>query len=382
MPSPIEPAPHGGPCSPRAFALCLLVCAALQIAENLLPRLPIFPWLKLGLSHVVLLPFLLRFGAPAASSLLLGRNLLTLLFAAGSLSSFLIGTASGLAALLLGGGLVRAAVARGLLGMVGAGMLMAAFMNAAQLATVEGLFIRHAAFWFQAAPMLVWSAVSGAMVAWLAHRARPALEELFMETGEAEVRGGAPDSGSRVGFAACLAVLVGLFLLPGPALQGAAFVLVLAFSALRGRLGEGFLNLARGWPWFLYLAWLHLLFGEGEYLAGAWVTRPGLEAFLAYGARLASLILLGPHLAASFPRRDLAGARAAWVRGMVAALPLLPGLHAAAMGSGRALLRSLRPRGRRGAEGAVDMDADPGVSQVLRSLADGFRAALGGGASR
>ncbi|HLP41026.1 MAG TPA: hypothetical protein VK465_05930, partial [Fibrobacteria bacterium] len=90
-------------------------------------------------------------------------------------------------------------------------------------------------------------------------------------------------------------------------------------------------------------------------------------------------------LAASFPRRDLAGARAAWVRGMVAALPLLPGLHAAAMGSGRALLRSLRPRGGaggRGAENAEDMDADPGVSQVLRSLADGFRAAMGDGAYR
>src|SRR5262245_15899678 len=101
MPSPIEGGGTGprpaqpGALTPRVFALCLLMCASLQIMENLLPRIPVFPWLKLGLSYVIVLPFLLRFGAMAAASLLLGRNLLTLIFAGQALTTFLVGTASG-----------------------------------------------------------------------------------------------------------------------------------------------------------------------------------------------------------------------------------------------------------------------------------------------
>ena len=120
------------------------------------------------------------------------------------------------------------------------------------------------------------------------------------------------------------------------------------------------------WPWYLYLDWLDLLLGEVEYLAGGWVTRPGAEAFLLHGSRRGSLILLGPHLAAAFPRRWLSGpgwgSASPYARGLLAALPALPGLHAAALGSGRAFLGALRGKGEAG---------------VLRALADGFRRSLG-----
>lgn len=389
MPSPTEGdpreralPPRDGAVTARCFALCLLLSAALQIMENMLPRLPLFPWLKLGLSHLILLPFLLRFGPGPAGALLLGRNLLTLLFAAGALSTFLIGTVSGLAAMMAGGWLARGAVSRGILGMTGAGMLMAALMNLSQLAVVEGLFIRHMAFFFQLAPMLAWSAVSGAAIAYLAHRSRPVLEGIFSEgdgPGEespGRVQGGGlagpvpdltglvPPGGTRKGTAAFLlwlAVIAALFLVPSLHFQAAAMAGLLAFSAWRGMLGKGLINLARSWPWFLYLAWLHLLLGDGEYLWGSWVTRPGAEAFLFYGARLGALVLLGPHLALSFPGHWLAGSVSPYVRGLVAALPLLPGLHGAAVGAGKAFFRALRGGGEAG---------------VLRGLADGFRAEL------
>lgn len=354
--------------SARAFALCLLLSAALQIMENVLPRLPVFPWLKLGLSHVVLLPFLLRYGPAAAGALLLGRNLLTLLFAAGPLSTFLIGTASGLLAIGAGGWLVRAAVERGLLGLLGAGMAMAALMNLAQLAVVEALFIRHAAFWFQLAPMLLWSALSGAAVAWLARRSRSVLEPLFEERDSDAV---SRDEGSRrhpAAFLACAAAVAGLFALDSLPGQAAALALLLGFSAWRRTLRAGLVNILRAWPWFFYLAWLHLFFGDGEYLAGGFVTRPGAEAFLLYAARLASLVLLGPHLAESFPRHWLTGRASPYARGLVATLPLLPGLHAAALGAGRAFFRALK-------EG--EAVGGGGEARVLRGLADGFREALG-----
>lgn len=383
MPSPTDGRPDRA-VSARCFALCLLLSAALQIMENMLPRLPLFPWLKLGLSHLILLPFLLRFGPGAAGALLLGRNLLTLLFAAGALSTFLIGTVSGLAAMMAGGWLARGAVSRGILGMTGAGMLMAALMNMSQLAVVEGLFIRHMAFFFQLAPMLAWSTVSGAAVAYLAHRSRPVLEEIFSEgsgpgkEGASGVPGGLPGDGlpglvppggsgkGPVAFYLVLAAIAALFLIPSLHFQAGAMASLLAFSAWRGMLGRGLINLARSWPWFLYLGWLHLLLGDGEYLWGSWVTRPGAEAFLFYGARLAALVLLGPHLAQSFPRHWLAGSVSPYVRGLVATLPLLPGLHGAAVGASRAFFRALRGGGEAG---------------VLRGLADGFRAELARSAS-
>lgn len=358
--------------SAEAFALSLLLCASLQIMENLLPRLPVFPWLKLGLSHIVLLPFLLRFGPLPASALLLGRNLLTLLFAAGSLSTFLIGTASGLAALLLGGFAVRALLRLRLLGLLGAGMLMAALMNLAQLAVVEGLFIRSKAFYFQLAPMFLWSAVSGAAVAYLALRSRGVLDAVFDLEGDASpgpVGAAADLRKSRVPFFLALGALAGLFLLPGPAAQGAALLALLLFTWQRGVLRVGLLNLARSWPWFLYLAILHLLFGEGAYLPGGLITREGLSGFLWFAARLAGLILLGPHLAAAFPRRWLAGSASPYARGTLAVLPLLPGLHGVAITAGRAFFAAFRKRGKVG-------DGGDGEAGVLRALAENFRRAL------
>ena len=48
--------------TPGTFAICLLLAASLQIIENLVPRIPIFPWLRFGFTYLVLLPFLLRYG--------------------------------------------------------------------------------------------------------------------------------------------------------------------------------------------------------------------------------------------------------------------------------------------------------------------------------
>jgi hypothetical protein len=214
-------------------------------------------------------------------------------------------------------------------------------------------------------------------------------------------------------FLACLAALAALFALPGPEAQGAALAALLAFTAWRGALRPAASALVRAWPWFLYLAWLHLFLGDGEYLVEDWITRPGAEAFLTHGARLAALVLLGPHLAAAFPSHWLAGSTSAYARGMMAALPLLPGLHAAAIGAGRAFLRALRSPRRpaerdypeaglggalegAGPAGAGDSSAGtagaaagatpgdgrerriPGEAEVLRGLADGFRAAVEG----
>lgn len=364
MPSPGE---SPGVLTARAFSLCLLLSASLQIMENVLPRLPLFPWLKLGISHLVLLPFLARYGTRPALMLLLGRNLLALLFGGGALTTFLIGGSSGGAALLLGGWIARAGLRSGRLGLVGAGMLLAALMNLAQLLVAEGLIVRQRAFFFQLAPMLIWSIVSGALVAWLAWRALPALDELFdePETAAPAANGGPEGKHGRypLAFLFWLAAVAALFFVPGPARpqwQGFILAALLAASPFApGGLSGALKSLARGWPWVLYLAWLHLFLGEGALLWGP-VTRPGALAFLFYAARLGNLILLGPRLARAFPLDLLRSSASVYARGLVGALPLLPGLHAAATRAGRQGLRKLRG----------------GETSVLRGMLDGFREEL------
>ena len=96
--------------SARLFASALLVSSGLQIAETLLPRIPLFPWLRLGFSWALLLPFLLEFGTVPALWLFTARNLLALSCGAQPLSTFVISTLSGLASLGLVGPPVRALV--------------------------------------------------------------------------------------------------------------------------------------------------------------------------------------------------------------------------------------------------------------------------------
>ena len=84
------------PLSSEVLALSLLLATSLQIMENLLPKVPIFPWLKLGLAHLIILPFLLRFGVKNVLILFLSRNLITLMYGGQIFSSFLISTLSGL----------------------------------------------------------------------------------------------------------------------------------------------------------------------------------------------------------------------------------------------------------------------------------------------
>ena len=160
MRSPSE----GGRITPETFALALVAASSLQIMENLLPRIPLFPWMRVGVSYVVILPFLLRFGPRAAFGLFLARNFIAILYGGQPLTTFLIGSGSGAVAVLGFGGPVAWAHRRGWMGILGAGVLMATAFNLAQLAAVNLTLIRHSGFYFQTGPILAWSLFSGATI--------------------------------------------------------------------------------------------------------------------------------------------------------------------------------------------------------------------------
>jgi uncharacterized membrane protein len=319
-----------------------LVAASLQIMENLVPRFPLFPWMRLGLSYVVILPFLVSFGAEAACALFLARNAINLLYGGQPLTSFLIGTGAGCATLLILGPLVAWASRKRLLGMLGASVVLASAFNVAQLALVNAALIRHAGFYFQTGPILAWSLLSGAGVAFLIRFSGTELDELLDRAPEGKGLRAAPLKPAAVlPFLAALAALAAVFAAPWPAAQ--AVCLAVLLPLVPGR----FAVLVQAWPFFFYLVWLHLFHTPGAFLWGP-ITREGASAFALYALRLANLMLLGRWAAPRFPWQWAARSRSPYLRGFLLCLPLLAGVFKPSLEFGRDLLKGLAAGKRHG----------------------------------
>ncbi|MDB5051758.1 MAG: hypothetical protein JWO30_4829 [Fibrobacteres bacterium] len=346
MPLPTEPRdnPAGqGKVTPEAFALALLIASSLQIMENLLPRIPLFPWMRIGFSYVIILPFMLQYGPRAAFALFLARNFISILYGGQPLTTFLIGTGSGAVAFLGLGQPVTWAYRRGWMGVLGASVLLATGFNVAQLAAVNFTLIRHSGFYFQTGPILAWSLVSGAAVALLIRFSETELAELFSPAGTGAMPPAAAPAHSRPGpFLAGLAVLAGLFLVSDFRMQLPVLAILLILMKDRGRI------LLHAWPFFFYLAWLHLFHTSGAYLLGEWVTREGAYRFALYAARLANLILLGRWLSGRFPWQWAGRSRSPYLRGFLLSLPLFADLFKPSLEFGREMIRRLLAGQRKG----------------------------------
>lgn len=316
--------------SARIFAGALVLAAGLQIAESLVPRIPVFPWLRLGLSWAILLPFLLSFGVRPTLSLFLARNILSLTFGGQPPSTFLVSSLSGVLAIALCGPVVAWTSRRGWIGWVGASVALSATFNALQLLVVTVVLVGHAGNLFQLGPILAWSIASGTAVAWIARRvSRPGLWTRLEEAIDSSTHGTFRETPMRpVPLAVWSGLLVLPFVVPGTASQLGLAGSIAIVVAAKGGVGN-WLVVWRSWPYFAFLAWLHLLETPGHFLSGTPVTMEGLRSFALHGARLCSFLLVSQELSRLVPWTRIAPT-SLWARGIGLALPLLPGLFPAA----------------------------------------------------
>ncbi len=335
MPSPseISEAPRSQSKTPsssritaEAFALALLVACSLQIIENLLPRIPFFPWMRLGLSYVVILPFLLEFGPIAAFALLGSWNLIAILYGGQPFTTFLIGTGAGGLALLGFGSMVRTASRRGWMGILGSSILLAVAFNLGQLALVKWFLIQHTGFYFLIGPMLTWSLFSGTLIALLVRFSEADLAHIFTlhttvsltNKHKSPISAASEQIISRpiLPFLLGLLALFGLFIGNLFWIQVPSLIFLLSLSQDRGKL------LLAAWPFFFYLVWLHLFHTPGEYLFRDWITQ--------------------------FPWRPGVNSQSPYLQGFLLALPLLANMFESSLEFGREIGRRLWAGQRKG----------------------------------
>ena len=346
MPFPIRTESDQTPARirPETFAICLLLACSLQIMENLLPKVPVFPWLRLGLAYWVLLPFLIRFGVVQMLALFLLRNLITLIYGGQIFSAFLISTSAGFLSIILFGTLGRWLYQHKVIGLIGLSILLAAAFNVFQLIIVDRLLIQHQDFYFQLAPILFWSLLSGSFIAVLVYKSRSALEQLFESDIELNGNGSGfkTETGSILqifGGGISLASFCAILLVSDWRLQLAALPCLLLITRLKHlRL------ILHAWPFYFYIAWLHLFRTDGVFLIGEWVTHEGWQAFRFYAVRTTNIILCGQWLS-RYVQLAMAYIRPnRYLQGTAFALPLLPSLFGISIALGKELFARVKQR--------------------------------------
>ena len=329
---------------PETFAVCLVLTCSLQIMENLLPKIPIFPWLRLGLAYWVLLPFLIRFGVRQALLLFLFRNLITLIYGGQIFSSFLISTSAGLLSLSVFGTVGRLFLIRNKIGLIGLSVLLACSFNINQLVIVDFLLIRHRDFYFQLAPILFWSAVSGSLIAALVYKSRHVLDRLFSKSyslskSVAELNEASLKSSEKLSAAVSMIVFCSLFFFNNWKIQAIYLVVLVVVTRFKNiRL------LKHSWPFYFYIAWLHLFRTEGVYVFREWITAEGLDSFLYYAFRTTNIIVCGQWFARYVPALLKSIKTNRFLEGTGFALPVLPAIFGLSIAMGKELLQKVKSR--------------------------------------
>ena len=147
--------------------LWIFVALAIAAVEALIPRIPLFPWLKPGFSNAVTILWIIEYGTADALLFSFLRVWISGFYVGFSLFSLGLGLCGAACATLSMGLLWRCLGSRRWLGTVGLGICGACFHNAGQLAALALLLGEAEKLFVQVPVMLAASLVFGGLTGWM-----------------------------------------------------------------------------------------------------------------------------------------------------------------------------------------------------------------------
>jgi uncharacterized membrane protein len=150
-----------------ARTLWIFVAVAIGAVEALIPRIPLFPWLKPGFSNAVTILWIIEYGTADALLFSLLRVWISGFYVGFSLFSLGLGLCGTVCSTLSMGLLWKYLGSRRWLGTVGLGICGACFHNAGQLAALALLLGEAEKLFVQVPVMLGASLVFGGLTGWM-----------------------------------------------------------------------------------------------------------------------------------------------------------------------------------------------------------------------
>lgn len=148
----------------------LLMGIALNALEFFIPRIPIFPWLKPGLAHIVTLIWIIRYGFKESLLFAILRIWIVSFYFGFSFLAFALSISGSFFACAAMSLFWSVFGKRRIMGTVGVAIIGALFHNLGQIIAVYFLLAQNRHLFYQAPVMLIASVVFGALVGFLVPR--------------------------------------------------------------------------------------------------------------------------------------------------------------------------------------------------------------------
>ncbi len=275
------------------LALLLAFGVTANLLEMALPRIPIFPWIRLGLAQIFTLAVIILYSPVEGIRFSVLRTLVAGFLSGMPLTSFLFSGLAGIVAAAAMGFLWWSFGRRGVLGIVGISVVGAVCHNLIQIVVAYGMFVKSAAFLWQLPWALLFSLVSGCVVGLLAVAVIPA----FSRFGPIDIAGAAqipvePSNRRKALFVSLLASFVAVFFVDHWSGFAVLFsLLVPLLMSLRVVRRDWQAAVFRFWGLFFWIAATQLLFTPGRYLIPP-ITYEGFNQAFLLSLRLLFCVLV------------------------------------------------------------------------------------------
>lgn len=293
MPKPANPVPTTGRTDSAGLALLLAFGITANLVEMALPRIPIFPWIRLGLAQIFTLAVIILYSPAEGIRFSVLRTVVAGFLSGMPLTSFLFSGLAGIFAAAVMGLLWWSFGRRGILGVVGISVAGAVCHNLAQIAVAYSMFVKSAAFLWQVPWALLFSLVSGCIVGLLT----VPVVQAFSQAGPIDIKGGAqipvePSTRRKALFVSLIASFVAVFFADHWSGFAVLFSLLIPLLvSLRVIRKDVQTAVLRFWGLFFWIAATQLLFTPGRYLVPP-ITYEGLNQAVLLSLRLLFCVLV------------------------------------------------------------------------------------------